>query len=195
LEEKMNDDRAPTVIRLVNARPSRRDVTRGLKVTGLGLAALQLPGTGEARKQKKPKKPKKCKKKQTCQPGMLIGSVSVPASGDTVSTPVLAQGRRYLLRATSLWITNATYGNDAFAAFPFANPGAPITTLQGVRLGLSVDGGSPDQWGSYTTSHIYERVVTGQGTALSLRFTDPVTSDNSGSLLVDVICAEGSQPA
>jgi hypothetical protein len=58
-----------------------------------------------------------------------------------------------------------------------------------VRLGLSVDGGSPDQWGSYTTTHVYERQVIGKGASLALRFTDPAPQDNSGSLLVDIFCA------
>ena len=68
-------------------------------------------------------------------------------------------------------------------------PNASVTTAGAVRLGLSVDGGSPDLWGSYTTTHLYEREVTGQGAALSLRYTDPIVTDNSGSLLVDVFCA------
>jgi hypothetical protein len=192
----MNQACVPTATRLLKTHPSRRDVMRGLMVTVMGLAALRLPKAGEARKRKKPKKCKKCGpcrscKKGKCKPkpnGTSIGSVSVPASGAAVSTPVLAQGQRYRLRATGFWKTNATHGNDAYAAFNIGAPDVPVLTFQGVRLGLSVDGGSPDQWGSYTTSHIYEREVTGQGTALSLRYTDPVTADNSGSLLVEVIC-------
>jgi hypothetical protein len=58
----------------------------------------------------------------------------------------------------------------------------------GVRVGLAVDDGSPDLWGSYTTSHLYEMTVTGQGKALSLHYVDPITADNSGALLVDVFC-------
>jgi hypothetical protein len=102
---------------------------------------------------------------------------------------VLAAGQRYRLRASGFWHTNSQYGNDAFATFPFADPNAPATTYQNVRLGLSIDGGSPDQWGRYTTSHIYERQIMGQGAALSLRFTDPVPADNSGSLTVEIVCA------
>jgi hypothetical protein len=64
-----------------------------------------------------------------------------------------------------------------------------VTVADGVRVGLSVDNGSPDVWGAYTTSHIYEMTVTGQGRALTLHYADPITTDNSGSLLVDIICA------
>ena len=163
---------------------TRRSIFR-LFGSAAAVGTVAVVGRGEAdAKRKKPKK-----KKKTCKPGTSQGSVSVPATGATVTTPVLKQGQRYRLRASGFWSTNVAYGNDAFAAFPLANPNAPETTYQGVRLGLSVDGGSPDLWGSYTTSHIYEREVVGQGAALSLRYTDPVPADNSGSLLVEVFCA------
>jgi hypothetical protein len=183
----MNLDRIANVTSSLNSRPSRRDVLRGLVGTGLGLAALRLPEAIEARKKRK--KRKKGNKGQTCQPGTSIGTVSVPASGAMASSPALVQGQRYRLRATGFWNTNATHGNDAFASFPINNPGAPVTVFQGVRLGLSVDGGSPDQWGSYNITHNYEREIVGQGAPLSLRYTDPATSDNSGSLTVNIVCA------
>jgi hypothetical protein len=187
----MNQLHIPDMTNILNARPVCRDLLRALAGAGLGVAATRLanPGVTEAgKKGKKKRKKAQPQMAQVCQPGAAIGSVSVPATGATVSTPVLAQGQRYRLRASGFWITNAITGNDAFAAFPFANPGAPGTTYQGVRLGLSVNGDSPDQWGSYTTTHIYERQVTGQGTALSLRYTDPIPADNSGSLIVDIYC-------
>jgi hypothetical protein len=70
-----------------------------------------------------------------------------------------------------------------------ADPTKVVTTFQGVRLGLSVDGGSADVWGSYTTSHVYEHEVIGQGRAVALRMTDVVFTDNSASVLVEVLCA------
>ncbi len=48
---------------------------------------------------------------QSCQPGKQVGAVSVPATGAAVSTPILAQGQRYRLRASGFWNTNATDGN------------------------------------------------------------------------------------
>jgi len=124
-----------------------------------------------------------------CQPGASAGSVLVPATGVAVASPVLTAGQRYRLRATGFWATNAAHGNDAFAAFAFATPNTPVTVFQGVRLGLAVDGGSPDRWGSYNAGHVYEQEVVGQGIALSLRYTDPIPADNSGSLTVEIICA------
>jgi hypothetical protein len=170
---------------------SRRNVLRlfGGVAAASAIAATGLGEAGAKRKTKKRKKKQKGGQNgQTCAPGTSLGTVSVPATGATVNTPILAQGQAYRLRASGYWITNATYGNDAFAAFPFANPNAPETTYQNVRLGLSVDGGSPDQWGSYTNTHVYERQVIGQGASLALRFTDPAPQDNSGSLIVEILC-------
>ena len=159
------------------------------------MGAVAVVGRGEAaeakRKGKKKGKGKgKGKGQQAiCQPGTQIGAVSVPATGVGVNTPVLAAGQRYRLRASGFWASNATNGQDAFADFPFADPTKFTTTFEGVRLGLSVNGGSPDQWGSYNTGHVYEQVVVGQGAALSLRCSDKVHTDNSGSVLVEILCA------
>lgn len=161
---------------------------RGLVGTGLGLATLRLPEAIEAKKKRKKRK-KKQPSGQTCEPGTSIGSVRVPATGAEVRSPVLAQGQRYRVQATGYWYTNASHGNDAFASFQLTNPGVPITTYQGVRLGLSVDDGSPDEWGNYNVTHNYEREVVGQGKTLKLQYTDPKTNDNSGSLIVDIVCA------
>src|SRR5829696_291520 len=146
------------------------------------------PADAKRKKRKKKPKPQPTQPTPPTAPVCQNAAVSVPATGAKVSTPILIAGQRYRLRASGFWNTNATDGNDAAAAFPFANPNAPVTVAGGVRVGLSVDGGSPDFWGSYTTTHIYEREVIGQGKALSLHYVDPITADNSGSLLVDVFC-------
>jgi hypothetical protein len=160
----MNLDRMANLTSSLRARPSRREMMRGLMA--------MATATG-----------------QTCQPGTSIGSVSVPAIGSDVRTPVLAEGQRYYLRASGFWYTNATHGNDAFASFLLSNHGLSETTYQGVRLGLAVDDGSPDEWGSYHVTHLYEREVVGQGKTLKLQYTDPKTNDNSGSMTVDIVCA------
>jgi hypothetical protein len=175
----------------LTGRLSRRQAAQWLAAGGasavLVRTGLQDSAAGKGRKGKGKGKGKG-KNKNRCTPGSSIGSVNVPATGATVTTPVLTAGQRYRLRASGFWVTNAQYGNDAFAAFPFANPNAPELTYNNVRLGLSVDGGSPDQWGSYNAGHVYEREVTGTGAALSLKFTDPETNDNSGSLTVEIFC-------
>jgi hypothetical protein len=195
------------IIRELSEVSNRRNVLH-LLGSAAALGAVTLISRGESAEAKgkgKKKKNKRKKKNQNqntqtpqtggqnpppiCQSGRQEGAVSVPATGAAVSTPVLIAGQRYRLRASGFWNTNANDGNDAAAAFPFANPNAPVLTTDGIRVGLAVDDGSPDVWGAYTTSHIYEMTVTGQGRALSLRYTDPITTDNSGSLLVDVFCA------
>jgi hypothetical protein len=181
----------------------RRQVLRLLAGgAATGLAGMAMVSTADAKKRKNKKKKNKNKKTNenpqttppppqntTCQPGTQVGAVSVPATGATVRTPVLRQGQRYRLRASGFWSSNATHGQDAFADFEFANPTVVVTTFQGVRLGLSVDGGSPDLWGSYNIGHVYEREITGQGASLSLRCSDGVHTDNSGAVLVEILCA------
>jgi len=164
---------------------SRRQVLKVLG--GIGAASLvAVAGHNVADAKRKKNKKQKAK---TCPPGKSIGSVTVPANGTAVNTPVLTAGQNFRLRATGFWTSNATHGEDAFADFELANPTAVVTTFQGVRLGLTVNGGGVDGWGSYNTNHVYERTVAGQGTSVALAMGDVVFTDNSGSVTVDVFCA------
>jgi hypothetical protein len=180
-----------TFAREMGEPSTRRGFVRllgGTAALGAVAAATRVEPAAAKRKRRRKKK-KKQVTPLTCQPGTQVGAVSVPATGATVTTPVLLAGQRYRLRASGFWSSNATHGQDAFADFEFANPNAVVTTFQGVRLGLSVDGGNIDQWGTYNTNHVYEREVVGQGAALSLRCSDLVHSDNSGAVLVEILCA------
>ena len=182
----MDEHQFTVLTRSSSNRPSRRAVLRGLAAAGCGLGAMRLAEDVAA---KSKKKRKKRKPPRTCQAGEQIGATVVPGSGAAVTTRVLEQGQRYRLRASGFWSSNATHGQDAFADFPFADPNDPVTTHEGVRLGLSVDGGSPSQWGNYNKFHVYEREVTGQGATLQLRCNDDVHADNSGAVLVEILCA------
>ena len=180
------------IARELGAVSTRRSVLRLLGgAAAMGAVAVVSRGEAAEAKRKRGKKKGKGKGQQqaVCPPGSQFGAVSVPGTGATVTTPVLVAGQRYRLRASGFWSTNATRGLDAFADFAFADPTTPVTVFEGVRLGLSVDGGSADGWGSYTTGHVYEREVIGQGAALSLRCSDVVHTDNSGSVLVEILCA------
>lgn len=182
-----NFDRMTSEIESVSTRRGLLRIMGGAAAVGTLVA---IGGTSvDAKRKGKGKGKGKTKKQVICQPGQTIGSVSVPATGTTVSTPILVAGQRYRLRASGFWSSNATHGQDAFADFAFATPATPVTTFQGVRLGLEVDGGSPDLWGSYSTGHVYEREIVGQGRAVTLRCSDVVFTDNSGTVLVDIFCA------
>lgn len=176
----------------LGAVSTRRSMLR-LLGGAAAMGAVAVVGAGERadarRKRGKKTGRGKGQQQEVCRRGTQFGAVSVPATGASVKTPVLVTGQRYLLRASGFWSSNATHGSDAFADFEFANPAAIVTTFEGVRLGLSVDGGNIDGWGSYTTNHVYEREVVGQGVALSLRCSDVIHTDNSGSVLVEVLCA------
>ncbi len=160
--------------------PSRRAVLRGFAALGFGCGVVRLAESAHAKKRKK---------RKTCPRGKRIGSVNVPATGAAVRTPVLKRGPDYRLRASGYWRSNATRGQDAFADFSIVAPGSHVKEFEGVRLGLAVDAGSPDLWGSYDPGHVYERVVTGQGDALSLRRNDAIYDDNSGAVFVEIFCA------
>ena len=178
------------ITRELGAVSTRRRVLRLLGgAAAMGAVAVVSRGEATEAKRKRGKKTGKGQQQAVCPPGRQFGAVSVPGTGATVTTPVLVAGQRYRLRASGFWSTNATRGLDAFADFAFADPTTPVTIFEGVRLGLSVDGGSADLWGSYTTGHVYEREVVGQGVALSLRCSDLIHTDNSGSVLVEVLCA------
>jgi hypothetical protein len=172
--------------RSISRHSSRRDVLRGL-VAGCGLGMPQLAETVTAKKKKR-KKRKPQQPQPRCSPGEQLDAIGVPGTGEGVLTRILAEGQGYRLRASGFWNSNATHGQDAFADFELANPDNSVTDFEGVRLGLSINGGSPDQWGSYHTNHVYERIVTGQGMALSLKCSDKVFTDNSGEVLVEVFC-------
>jgi hypothetical protein len=180
----MDQRRFDTVTRALAASPSRRTFLVGLAGGAYTLGVSWLPDAVAARKKKK-----KRKKRSGCRRGQRVGAVSVPGTGALYFTPVLKLSQRYRLRASGAWTSNLTNGQDAFADFPIADPTVHTKFFAGVRLGLSVGGGSPDGWGSYTPSHVYEREVIGQGAALSLRCNDVVHADNSGTVEVEVFCA------
>ena len=96
----MNQLSIPDMTNILTARPARRDLLRALAGVGLGVAATRLATPMDANAGKKRKKKAQPQMAQVCQPGAVIGSVSVPATGATVNTPVLAQGQRYRLRAS-----------------------------------------------------------------------------------------------
>ena len=183
----MDQNHLPVVTRSPSNVPSRRTLVRALVWLGLGHVP-RLANTAQARKRKRKRKPNP-KPQPVCQPGQLLEIVSVPATGVEVLTPVLREGQRYRLRASTWWYSNATHGQDAFADFSLADPSSHTTVFQGVRLGITVDGGSPDLWGSYSPDHTYERTVTGRGAALRLRCIDVNYGDNSGVGVVEVFCA------
>lgn len=182
----MNLTRVSFVSRSSFRTSSRRAVLRGLAGLGLRGGAIWLPVAAHAKSGKKRKQ--KRKPRPSCRGGQLIGSLTVPGTGATVKTPVLKQGRRYRVRASGYWRSNATRGQDAFADFSIVDPDTYTTNYEGVRLGLVFDNTNPDLWGGYDPGHKYERVVTGRGIALSMRSIDTDYADNSGSLFVEIFC-------
>ncbi|HEU5430158.1 MAG TPA: hypothetical protein VFU81_00765 [Thermomicrobiales bacterium] len=179
----MDARRFDDILAALGRSASRRRALALLGGAALGGVVRRADVGAAARRKHNHRKP------QTCRPGKRLAFVVVPPGGEAVVTPPLLKGQRYNLRATGFWLTNATFGNDAAAAFPLDDPFSPEFTFEGVRLGLAVDGRSPDQWGSYNTGHEYQLQVTGRGRPLTLRFTDPHPQDNSSTVEVEITCA------
>jgi hypothetical protein len=180
----------------------RRTVVRGL-VAGLATAASGGIVTDSPAKKRRKKKRKKSlpttpptnppttsptTPRPTCPQGALFAEVSVLADGSQSFTPVLEEGQVYVLSAYGYWSTNGDYMCDAFAAFLWKDPRSPLLYHNGVRLGLAVNGESPDLWGTYQQSHRYDLIVIGKGKPVSLQMLDSVYSDNDRHLYVDVFC-------
>jgi hypothetical protein len=124
-----------------------------------------------------------------CPPGKSLGFIGVPADGSQVFTPVLEKDVSYLLRATGFWSTNGNDAVDAFAGFAFANQTQTFLFSNGIRVGLAVNGESPDNWGHYAESHEYNLVLIGKGQRASLQMLDSDFRDNARLLNVEVLCA------
>ena len=141
-QQQMEESHMPSpvidgIARDLGAVTTRRSMVR-LLGGAAAMSAVAVIARGEAaeakrkgRKNGKRKKQKTQQNQQTCTPGSQVGAVSVPGTGASVSTPVLAQGQRYRLRASGFWSSNATHGQDAFADFEFANPARRCHDLRG----------------------------------------------------------------
>lgn len=169
---------------------NRRSAVRNLTATLLALAGGGVAVAGARKKQKRKtgRNSSGSQRRKTCRRGRILANLAVPADGSEISTPVLRKRQRYTLRATGFWATNGSYFNDAVAAFLAADPSQVAFTDLGVRLGLSVDGRSPDIWGAYTPAHEYTMSLPGQERRVSLRMQDSDYADNSRLLNVEVIC-------
>lgn len=182
----MDSHKFDRIVATLESPWDRRSALRVMGLAALGAVSLNHIAQGDAGARRRKKK--KNAGTNVCAPGKTFATVTVPANGRTANSPALTKGQRYLLRASGFWNANAQYGNDACAAFPFANPNAPEFTYRNLRLGLLVNSIPPGAWGNYNTRHVYEQLVTGDGLALAFRNLDPVPEDNSGSITVTIEC-------
>jgi hypothetical protein len=186
----MDAERLDRWARSLTIDRSRRRVLRGLAVAAFGGAlGLPLVATTEAKR--------KQKEDEVCRKGRRIARLSVPANGDSVKTPVLARGQRYLFRVSS-YIRDEDWGLDAEYYFRRDDPTNPAeiydACFDGTDVGLSIDdalldGDKSPRWGAYTAEHNYERKVIGEGERARLRLHDCRYEENTGSLTVEIFCA------
>ena len=121
-------------------------------------------------------------------PGNAIDSVSVPASGTGVTFKTsLVNGELYLLKA----IGAVTVGTDLVDA-EFQGS---ADTVGGVDVGIDIgtqklrqNKTGREKWaGPFNPSHIYYMIVTGTGTALTLKLTKSGTAAATGAIIVALL--------
>jgi hypothetical protein len=183
---------------------NRRTALRGLAVGLLGIAGGGIASDTLARKKKRKRKKKETPKPQptpdpgprgACSEVTSIASINVPSNGNVVETPVLVKGQIYHLRAKGWWAQGGEYANDAYARYLYHADNEYNLSENGVRLGISVNGQSPDLWGhsanpaeNYNPSHTYTMALVGRDAPLTLRVQDANYTDNSRDLYVEVVC-------
>ena len=121
----------------------------------------------------------------------VVDTLTVPADGsDVVSTFVLQNGVGYRLRASGTCIVRQGDEGDA-EWYDFTDPKTLDTNLTiDVGIGIDdpiVDGTKTPDWGPYTASHVYEVEFAGKGAPITANYHDPVYSNNSGELTVEVL--------
>jgi hypothetical protein len=183
---------------------SRRTALRGLAAGLLALAGGGIASDTLAKKKKRKRKKKGTPKSQptpdprprsACSEVTSIAYINVPSNGDIVETPVLEKGQIYHLRAEGWWAQGGEYANDAYARYRYHADAEYNLYENGVRLGISVNGQSPDLWGSsadpdenYELNHRYTMALVGKDGPATLRVQDSNYNDNSRDLYVEVVC-------
>jgi hypothetical protein len=185
---------------------SRRTIVHGL-ATGLMVAAGGgIASDTLARKRRKKKKGNKNRRNQptptpdpgprsACSEVTSIALINVPSDGSIVETPALEQGQIYHLRAKGWWAQGGEYANDAYARYRYHAENEYNLSENGVRLGISVNGQSPDLWGpsanpaeNYNLGHSYTMALVGRNAPVTLRVQDSNYNDNDRDLYVEVVC-------
>ena len=192
--------------REVASSASRRTMVRGLATGLIMVAGGGIASDTLARKRRKKKKGKKNRKNQpsptpdpgprsACSEVTSIALISVPSDGSVVETPGLAKGQIYHLRAKGWWAQGGEYANDAYARYRYHAENEYNLSENGVRLGISVNGQSPDLWGhsanpadNYNLSHSYTMAIVGRDAPVTLRVQDSNYNDNGRDLYVEVVC-------
>ena len=182
---------------------SRRAVVRGLAAGLLAAVSGGVASDTLAKKRKRKRKKGTPKSQPTpdpkpqivCSEVTSIAFINVPSDGSIVETPVLKKGQIYHLRAEGWWAQGGEYANDAYARYRYHADAEYNLYENGVRLGISVNGQSPDLWGNsadpdenYKLNHRYTMALVGKDAPATLRVQDSNYNDNSRDLYVEVFC-------
>jgi hypothetical protein len=129
----------------------------------------------------------------------VVETLTVPSDGSVVtSNTVLQNGVDYHLRASGTFNMNTNQNvNDSWMAdaeyYDFSNlPTSAKDHALTYDIGIAVDDPVIDttktpSWGAFEATHVYEIVFTGAGATIAVNFHDQVTSDNDGSLTLEIL--------
>lgn len=125
----------------------------------------------------------------------IVETLEVPATGGTVASSPLLNGRTYTVEASGVYVFS---GDGGLADAEFWSQGGQNwdQTYSGDRLDLLVNGQSIAWLGStdgvrfaantFSPSHVYRTTIVGTGAPVQFRLDDPTPEDNFGGLQVRI---------
>jgi len=134
-----------------------------------------------------------------CCSDTLLETIVVPVDGSSVtSTTILANGVTYDIRASGTFRIGGPGDGLGDAEYAdFSNPPASVFSRcfydpNGLDFGLvinnQVNGNEKfPNWGPYSPTHVYSIAFPGAGAPITFSYFDCPTTDNSGSLTVDIL--------
>ena len=127
----------------------------------------------------------------------VMESILVPAGGASVaSKTLLDSGELFLLKATGVVDTGSDRLDAEYGGFAAGGTGQDVESGidVGVDTGFKLEhvpagttAGRKKWFGSYRSDHTYYQIVTGTGTAVSLKMVAPVGTTGTGSITVSIL--------
>jgi hypothetical protein len=121
----------------------------------------------------------------------LIDTLSVPATGGTITSNVTLQaGLPYLLAASGTFSAGANITGDAEyssgpTSYVWQEPVEGYESYGNDLLDLRVDGAFVN-WGPFNANHLYTRSIVGAGNKVAFDIYDIYSPNNQGALTVDI---------
>lgn len=129
--------------------------------------------------------------RSTASTGQLIATLTVPATGGTVSTPATVLGQAYRVDFSGTWIVGYD-GPTALNGDACYRQGTAGSAYNTTDVQCYIDGAAPSPLPAVSAAHTYSIALTGTGSAFAFQCHDGNYSDNSGSISALVYQLAGS---